>query len=366
VFHGRDLRLGNGNALAARMLKSVIEKKISVWYSSSAESLITEDGKVVGAIVKRDGELTEVRAKRGVVVATGGFAGDAKRRRELFPHHPSQTQHFTLAPETNVGDGLTLGESVGGIVHTSLLNAAAWMPVSRARYSDGAMGTFFHLHDRAQPGVIALKSDGKRFVNESATYQDFVPALFRSYAPGEGAYCYLVTDHRVIRRSGLGLVRPAPIPIGQHIRSGYLLRDRTIEGLARQMGMDPGVVAATVDSFNANARQGEDPEFGKGSVAYNRYFGDPSHKPNPCVGPIENGPFYAVKVFPGDIGTFAGLRTDRHARVLDRNGTAIDGLYAAGADNANVFGGSYPGAGATLGPAFTFGYIAGLHLAEKS
>ncbi|MCC8957355.1 FAD-dependent oxidoreductase [Bradyrhizobium sp. Pear77] len=364
LWYGRDRQLGLGVALAARLLKSVTEKNIPVWYSSRARMMLQEKKKVVGAIVERDGKAVEVRTRRGIVIATGGFPGNVRRRRELFPHHPSPTQHFSLALETNTGDGLTLGESVGGALNTSLLNPAAWMPVSRGRYSDGKMGTFFHLYDRAKPGVIALKSDGKRFVNESGSYQDFVPALIGSYPPGEAAYCYLVIDHRALRRYGLGFVKPAPMPIYQHIRSGYLLRDHTIEGLARQMGMDASAVQSTVHAYNQNARQGSDPEFGKGSVPYNRFIGDPEHTPNPCLAPIEAPPFYAVRVVPGDIGTFAGLRTDRHARVLDQSGVAIDGLYAAGADSASLFGGAYPGAGATLGPALTFGYVAGCHLAD--
>ncbi len=363
AYYGRDLQFGNGAALAARMLKSVDEKKIPVWYSSPAKKMIEKDGKIVGAIVERDGKPVEVRARRGVVIATGGFAGNMERRRDLFPHHPSPTQHYSLAPETNTGDGLTLGESVGGVVDSSLLNPAAWMPVSRVPYPDGTTGTFMHLFDRGKPGVIALKSDGTRFVNESASYEDFVPALFRSYQPGESAYCYLIADHTAVRRYGLGFAKPAPIPIGRHIRSGYILRADTLEELAGKMGMDPAAVTASVRRFNENARQGKDPDFGKGSVPYNRYLGDPDHKPNPCIGPIETAPFYAVKVVPGDIGTFAGLRTDRYARVLDQKGAPIEGLYAVGADNASVFGGAYPGGGSTLGPAVTFGYIAGQHLA---
>jgi succinate dehydrogenase/fumarate reductase flavoprotein subunit len=364
AFYGRDLQLGNGAALAARMLKTIGENGIPILFSSPAKSLILEEGRVRGAVVERDGAPVEIRARRGVVIATGGFPGNFERRRELFPHKPSATQHYSLAPETNTGDGLALGESVGGRVAASLLSPAAWMPVSRVPYPDGTTGTFMHMFDRGKPGIIAVDSSGRRFVNESASYVDFVAGMIRSYKPGESAYGYLIGDHPSVRRYGLGFAKPAPMPIGGQIRSGYLIRADTIEELAARIGVDPTALKDTVARFNEHARRGEDPEFGKGSQPYNRYLGDPDHKPNPCIGPLETAPFYAVKILPGDIGTFAGLYADRFARVLGETGAPIEGLYAVGADNASVFGGAYPGGGSTLGPAVTFGYIAGMHLAS--
>jgi succinate dehydrogenase/fumarate reductase flavoprotein subunit len=174
---------------------------------------------------------------------------------------------------------------------------------------------------------------------------------------------FLIADHRAFRRYGLGFARPSPVPFGRHIRSGYLIRGATLKELADKIGADPEQLERTVATFNSHARQGEDPEFRKGTNAYNRSLGDLSHQPNACLAPLETGPFYAVKIVIGDLGTFAGLRCDECSRVLDEDGAPIPGLYAAGNDAASIMGGNYPGGGITLGPAVTFGYIAARHLA---
>src|SRR6185295_10057483 len=172
------------------------------------------------------------------------------------------------------------------------------------------------------------------------------------------AEAWLVCDHRFIRRYGLGHVKPAPMPTRKSLRSGYLKRGRTLRELAEACGIDAAAFEATMAAYNAAAREGRDPEFGRGTTAYNRINGDPKQTPNPCVAPIERGPFYAVKVVPGSLGTFAGLLTDASARVLDRDGHPIPGLYACGNDMNSIMGGRYPSGGITLGPAMTFGYIA--------
>lgn len=364
-WHGRDLHLGNGAALAARFLKSVRARSIEVLYSSPAKRLIIDNNRVVGVVVEQDGRTLKILARKGVVLATGGFPNDFERRREIHQHKPGADQHFSLAPLSNTGDGLRLGEEAGGSVNAAVIHTAPWMPVSRVPYPDGTTGTFLSIFDRGKPGMIAVKANGKRFVNESAPYADFVPPMLAGGSPGETSFAFIVGDHRAVRKYGLGIAKPAPMPIGKYLRSGYILRADTIEGLAELAGIDTAAFRSTIERFNEHARRGEDPEFGKGSTPYNRYLGDPEHGPNPCVGPIEVPPFYAVKIYPGDIGTFAGLRTDEFARVLDRAGKPIDGLYAVGADNGNVFGGGYPGGGSTLGPAVTFGYIAGRHLAGE-
>jgi succinate dehydrogenase/fumarate reductase flavoprotein subunit len=174
---------------------------------------------------------------------------------------------------------------------------------------------------------------------------------------------WLIVDHPTIRRYGLGFVKPFPVPLTPALQNGYLIKGRTLRELAEKVGINPAAFEQTVETYNRDARRGEDPQFKRGSTAYNRYLGDPDHKPNPCVGPIARGPFYAVKVVPGDLGTFAGLKTDADARVIDENGNVIPGLYAAGNDMASIMGGNYPGGGITLGPAMTFGFIAGRHLA---
>jgi succinate dehydrogenase/fumarate reductase flavoprotein subunit len=198
-------------------------------------------------------------------------------------------------------------------------------------------------------------------VNEGNSYHDFVQALVKT---GE-AHAWLITDHRAIRAYGLGFVKPRPLPLGPHLRSGYLVRGGSIAGLARAAGIDP-VLEGTVRAYNDAAKMGSDPIFRKGENAYNRFYGDPDIKPNPCVAPLVQAPFYAVRVEIGDLGTYAGIVTNGNAQVLDANRRPIPGLYAAGNDALSIMGGNYPGPGITLGPAMTFGWIAGRHLAGET
>lgn len=365
LVYGRAMRLTNGNALAARLAKTAFDLGIPLWTSSPARSLVVEDGAVRGALVNTPQGRVRVVARRGVVLAAGGFPQDVARRKALFEHAPTGAEHWSPAPPGNTGDGLRMGEAVGARIHDELPNPAAWVPVSRVPRGDGTMGVFPHFIDRAKPGVIATTRAGRRFVNEANSYHDFVQALVRACrADGlDEIAAYLICDHRTLRRYGLGFVKPFPVPLAPYLRSGYLLRGRTLRELAAKAGIDADALERTVTNYNTHARLGQDPEFGRGSTAYNRYLGDPERKPNPCVAPIEHGPFYAVKVVVGDLGTFAGLKTDGQARVLDADGRPIPGLYAAGNDLASIMGGNYPGGGITLGPAMTFGFIAGRHLA---
>jgi len=363
--YGQGTRLVNGTALAARLLASASDRRIPMWKAAEASSLTVADGRVTGAVVRVEGQPVIVHARRGVVLAAGGFPRDEKRRRRHFRHLKGATIHATLAPEANTGDGLRLGESVhAGIVDT-LPNAAAWAPVSIVKYKDGSEGRFFHLIDRAKPGVIAVARNGKRFVNESENYHDFVAAMIASAPAGSEVSAFMVCDHRALRRYGLGAVRPFPLPIGAFLRSGYLMRGETVQALARKMGVDPEALGRTVARVNEDAGKGRDSEFGKGSTSYQRLLGDPDFKPNPCLGPLASGPFYAVRIVPGDLGTYDGLRTNRDTQVMSDAGRPVPGLYAVGNDAASIFGGSYPGAGATLGPAMTFGFICGNVLADR-
>lgn len=366
AIYGRAMRVTNGNALAARLAKSALDLGVEIWTSSPALELLREDGRVAGAIVEHDGKPIRVRASRGVVLAAGGFPQDVARRKQLFPHAPSGKEHWSPAPKSNTGDGLRLGESIGGETIENYPNAAAWVPISLVPRNDGSMGTFPHFIDRGKPGVIGVTRAGKRFTNEANSYHDYVQAMVAATSADAERCSYLITDHPTIRRYGLGFAKPFPVPVGQYVRSGYLIRANTIAELAQKAGIDPAALEGTVREYNRHARHGADPEFHRGSNAYNRYLGDANHKPNPCVGPIEKGPFYALKLVPGDLGTFAGLKTNENAQVVDADGRAIEGLYAAGNDAASIMGGNYPGGGITLGPALTFGYIAGNHLATAS
>lgn len=360
ALHGRAMQLRNGSALVARLLRSAADAGVTLYPSSPVARLIVEQGHVLGAVIATlDGEA-RVHARHGVVLAAGGFPHDEQRRTLLFP---AADQHWTLAVPSATGDGLRLGESAGGVVDVSLASPGAWCPVSLVPFADGTTGRFPHIIERGKPGLIGVLADGRRFCNEGNGYHDYVSAMLAAVAPGHEVASWLVCTHAFQRRYGLGYSRPAPLPLGPHLRSGYLKSGRTLAELARACGIDAAGLEATVREFNAHAQRGEDPAFGRGSTIYNRYQGDARVQPNPCVAPLEKGPFYAVKVVPGSFGTFAGLRTDAKARVLDHASAPVPGLYAAGTDMASVFGGFYPAGGINLGPALTFGFVAGEHAA---
>lgn len=360
ALHRRGMQLRNGLALVGRLLRSAADLGVELRHASPAIRLLVEDGAVRGAVLGTPNGEVEVRASRGVVLAAGGFPHDASRRVGLFP---ADDQHLTLAVPSATGDGLRLGESAGGVVDTSLAASGAWCPVSIVHFPDGTTGRFPHIIERGKPGIIGVLANGRRFCNEGNGYHDYVAAMLAAVPTGQEVASWLVCTHSFQRRYGLGIARPTPLPVGPYIKSGYIKAGRTISELASRCGIDPTELERTIATYNEHAKKGADPEFGRGSTPYNRLQGDAAQTPNPCVAPIEQGPFYAVKVVPGSFGTFAGLKTDSCARVLDEGGAPISGLYAAGTDMASVMGGHYPAGGINLGPAMTFGFIAGRHLA---
>jgi succinate dehydrogenase/fumarate reductase flavoprotein subunit len=362
-LYRRDARLTNGQALAGRLLLGALSAGADIRTSAAVKSIIVESGRVCGAVVDAaDGE-TEIRTRRGVVLATGGFPHDLILRARLFPHERLGSGHLSPAPVTNTGDGLRMAGEVGGALVLDLPNAAAWVPVSKVPRKGGGFGLFPHFIDRGKPGLIAVRPDGRRFVNEADSYHDFVQGLFAAQQAGDRCNAFLIADRRFLHRFGLGFVKPFPVPFGHHLRSGYLKSGRTIAELAAAAGIDADGLARTVASYNAACLSGVDLEFGKGSRVYNRFYGDPDQTPNPCLAPIETPPFFAVEIHIGDLGTFDGVRTNKHAEVVDETGQPISGLYAVGNDLASIAGGSYPGGGITLGPALIFAYLAARHLA---
>jgi succinate dehydrogenase/fumarate reductase flavoprotein subunit len=363
VKHGRGMTLTNGNALAGRLAKAGMDLNIPVWLESPVKKLVIEDDAVVGATVIREGKPVEIRVRRGVVLACGGFPYDIERRKQLFPHAPTGREHFTPSPELNTGDGLRLGESVGGWVDPTIPNAAAWCPTSITQRKDGTQGVMPHFIDRAKPGAIAVTPRGRRFINEALSYHDFIQELVKACKGLPEVTCWMVCDHPHLREYGMGAVAPFPLPIGRHLKTGYLKRANSLAELAQVIGVPPAALQEEVEAFNRDAATGVDTKFGKGSTAYNRYQGDSLVKPNPCMAPVKSGPFYAIKIVVGEIGTFAGLATDASCRVLTQDKQVVRGLYAIGNDAASIMGGNYPGAGITLGPALTFGYVAGKALA---
>jgi succinate dehydrogenase/fumarate reductase flavoprotein subunit len=364
VRHGRGMTLTNGNALAGRLAKAAMDLNVPVWLSSPVKKLIIEGDAVVGVTVQRDGQSVDIRVRRGVVLACGGFPHDIERRKALFPHAPTGREHFTPSPELNTGDGLRLAEAVGGWVDSTIPNAAAWCPTSVTQRPDGTQGVMPHFIDRAKPGVIAVTQSGRRFTNEALSYHDFVQHLVQACKGSKEVTCWLICDHAHLREYGLGCVAPFPLPIGKHLQSGYLKRGQSLEALAREIGVPAAALQEEVQTFNRDAVKGVDTQFGKGSTAYNRYQGDSLVQPNPCMAPIQTGPFYAIKIVVGEIGTFAGIATDASCQVITKDRRKVKGLYAVGNDAASIMGGNYPGAGITLGPALTFGYAVGQVLAR--
>ena len=363
--HGCSMRLVNGHALAGALLASARDKGVRFWVNSPATALIRSGDRVNGAELQTPQGRVRVHAKRGVVLACGGFAHDNARKAQMLTHCPSGIEHKSAASLGNTGDGLRLGESVGARVSTDLVQSAALAPVSVVTRADGTQAHFPHLIERAKPGVIAVNPQGQRFVNEADSYHDFMQALLRVTPADQVAHAWLVCDHAFIRRYGLGAVKPAPLPLGRHLRSGYLKCGSTWTDLATQCNMDAQTLSQTIARYNDMARSGIDADFAKGETAYNRVQGDASlGTPNPCMAPLLQAPFYAVRIEQGSLGTFAGLRVTPQAQVCDAQGQPIAGLYAGGNDMSSMMGGNYPSGGITLGPAMTFGFVAAHHIAQ--
>ncbi len=362
--HPRGTAIGGGNGVVAGLLLALQQRGVPVHTRTRALSLLREAGRVVGVRVEcADGSRQTLHARRGVVLACGGFPASAELTHAHYPHVAAGQTHHSLSASSDTGDGIAMALAVGASLETDVQQQAAWAPASLVPTPRGAV-PFPHFGDRAKPGVIAVDRRGRRFVSEATTYHLFVPAMLKACAGDSQAEAYLIADHRAQRRYGLGVAPPFPGRIAPHLRSGYLVKGDSLAQLAQRMGIDGDGLQQTVAEFNRHAQRGEDPAFGKGSDAYQRSNGDADHQPNPCVAPLVEAPFYAVRLVPGDLGTFVGLRVDAKARVLDANRVPITGLYAVGTEMASPMGGSYPGAGITVGSALTFAWIAGRDLVE--
>lgn len=363
--HPRSTRLSNGNALVGMLALSAFERGVDLRLSTPVEQLLLEGGRVSGALVQGVEGPCEIRARAGVVLACGGFPASAALRERYYAHVASGKNHRTAAPSANTGDGLQIASQAGVALKEAQHHPAAWTPMSLVPQADGSDVPFPHYNDRGKAGYIAVDRRGRRFISESRSYHDFVPAMINACRDDAEVFSWVLCDSRGMRQYGLGRVPPWPLPIDSFVRSGYLKRGESLEALAQACGIDAAGLRQTVARLNAGAGRGIDAEFNKGADVYERFNGSRGHTPNPCVAPIETAPFYAVKVVPGDIGSFVGLQTDEHARALDAQRRPIEGLYVAGNDAASFMGGTYPGAGITLGPAMIFGHIAAKHALQK-
>ncbi|QWG19882.1 FAD-dependent oxidoreductase [Bradyrhizobium sediminis] len=358
----RGTTLHLGNALAARLYASLLARNVDILFGTDVEQLSIDGDAVRGVRIKGASGARSIAAHRGVVLATGGFSHDAELRRRFFP---DAAGFISATSPAGTGDGLRLAMAGGADIGTSVADPAYWVPASLFRRADGSWGVFPHtVTDRAKPGVIAVNASGRRFVNEALSYHEFVRAMLSDGNDPTGRPFHLICDRQFLWTYGLGRIRPFSWRIRRYIGTGELIEASSIEALADLIGVEKSALSGTVDKYNAGARQGLDPEFGRGSTIYQRHLGDAGHLPNPCVAPIEQAPFYALRIYPADLGTAVGLKTDIHARVLGKNDAPIAGLYACGNDMGSIMNGNYPGPGITLGPALTFGYVVGRHLAQ--
>lgn len=365
VLHRRAMQLANGNALVARLMRSALDQGVRLLDSAPATSLISEENRVTGATLRIEGRDVTVSARKGVVLAAGGFPHDQERQAEHFDHAPGGKGHYSAAPRSNTGDGLRLAETVGAVLDFDLEQPGAWAPVSLVPNNKSGAKHFPHLIERAKPGIIAVDPTGARFVNEADSYHDFMTALLEHTPQGQPAFCWLICDCRAQRRYGLGWSKPFPFPIGPYLRSGYLTAGKTLKDLAKACDIPVQTLQETVERFNASARSGVDDEFGRGGSMYNKVQGDPDQSPNPSLGQLSQAPFYAVKIVPGSLGTFAGIKTSSIGQALGPDDAPIEGLFAVGNDMASIMGGNYPSGGITLGPGMTFGYVIGRYLAGQ-
>ena len=347
-----------GQALVAPLRLSLHERGVPVWLNTRVEQLVVEDGRVMGVAAEREGQPITIRANRGVVLAAGGFARN-KEMREKYQRSPISAE-WTLASPGDTGDAIRMGLELGAAI--DLMEEAWWGPTS---LPPGGQPQF-HVVERAYPGSILVDSAGKRFTNESASYIDVVHAMYEHNRPDAVSIpAHFIMDQRYRRRYLFGITTPLQKFPERYLTSGYVTKANTLEELAERVGIDGRGLLSTVARLNEFARTGKDLDFQRGESLYDRYYGDATVKPNPCLGAIEKPPFYAVAMLPGDLGTKGGLVTDEHARVLREDGSPIQGVYAIGNASASVMGDTYPGPGSTLGPAMTFGYVAAMHAAQQ-
>jgi FAD binding domain len=354
--YNRGTRLVLGNALVGRFLYSLRRAGGQIWVNAEPTELLREGNRVVGAIISRAGKSVRVRAKKAVVLATGGFSHSLEWRRKLMPENFA-TQR-SVAFEGNQGNGLDLATKMGASIDRKHDAPAFLVVLSFMKLASGHESVWIHSYDRGKPHLIIVDREGKRFANEATAYHNFVLAMHAASA----VPAYLICDRTQIRKYGCGLIRPGTPFINKYVKRGYLTQGNTIRELAVASDIDPAGLEQTVNDYNQACISGVDTQFHKGESRYDNNSGDSANLPNPCMGPIAEAPFYMLKLWPGDIGTSIGLATDEHGRVLDSVGIPIEGLYACGNDMGSVMRGHYPGPGVTLGPAVVFAYRAAMNI----
>jgi 3-oxosteroid 1-dehydrogenase len=354
-----DTRLTLGNAIIGRLRMSLVDKKVPLWLNTSARHLRIEGGCVTGVEADKAGQSIYIKVNKGVIMAAGGFARN-KAMREKYQHLPVSDQ-WTVASFDDGGDAVQLGLEAGAAF--DLMDDAWWMPTTLVPGEDMAQ---MIIVERSLPRSIIVNKKGRRFTDEAGPYIDVTNDQLKNHCETGGAIpAYMIVDARYRKKYPLSPMLPFVTP-KKYIDSGYLKMANTVEELAAKCGIDTAGLADEVAKCNRYAATGCDTDFHRGENSCDRYYGDPSSKMNPCLGPIDTSPFYAVEIWPGDLGTKGGMVTDEYARVLRPDGSPVAGLYAAGNCAASVMGRSYGGAGATIGPSMVFGYIAARHAAGIS
>jgi 3-oxosteroid 1-dehydrogenase len=348
---------GSGVALQGWMLTAALNADVPIWVSAPVHELIREGNRVIGVAVTRHGKTLRIKANRGVLINSGGFSHN-EAMRSKYGRQPSSTK-WTVANPGDTGEVIEEAMRIGA--GTDLMDEAWWIPTSVL--PDGS--PLYVVYERSKPHAIMVDSSGRRFVNEAASYMAVGQAMYERNKTVPAVPSWWIIDSRNRARYLWGLC-PGGVTPRRWYTSGYMKKAATIPELARQCGIDPGELDRTVKVYNESAAHGLDPDFHKGERAYDRYYGDPRNTPNPCVGPLDRPPFYAVALYPGDVGTCGGLLTDDRARVLDLDGRMIAGLYATGNCTASVMGRTYPGAGASIGAAFAFGWLAAQDMSKAA
>jgi 3-oxosteroid 1-dehydrogenase len=366
----RDRRFTQGAALIGRVYKKIFERGVEVRLETKLEELIVENGKVVGVKVSNVGRKYDIRAERGVILSAGGFEWNQELR-DKFYAVPGLTRHSSSPEDANRGEALVAGMKIGAA--TEHTEAGWWIPTMQMPMPGAS--NFEEIHQAAfdvgRPHSVAVNRNGVRFTDEAAGYDDFGKAMVEDQLrTGANTPCWLVFDANFRDKFTAGGIMPTPITTDSKIPPDwwdhYIYRADTVETLAAKIHVPVDALKRTVANMNEYARTGTDPEFGRGSNAYDQMFGDPAVKPNPCLGPIGRAPFYAVAINLGDLGTKGGLKCDARGRVVDGAEQPIPNLYAAGNNSGSPFGNCYPGAGGTIGPAMTFGFVAVNDIAERT
>jgi len=365
VAHPRGTRLLMGNALIGRLLLSLKELQVAVMTRTQVTALGQGPSGVDSVSFEQDGQCRTVRTRGGVILATGGFNRHPTLRAQRLP---GVDDTWCPGAPGHTGRLHDLVAPLGAHYGTTGQSDCFWAPVSLRKRVDGSTAAFPHfVFDRAKPHMLTVDSSGQRFLNESTSYHLFGQAMQRAHQQRPAIPAYLITDANGLQKYGLGQVRPGGMGLASALEDGYVTRGHSLPDLAKKLGLPADALVATVQRYNSHASTGTDPDFNRGSTTYQRANGDINWPgPNPSLGTVDAAPFYAVKLYPGDIGAATGLAADAQARVLDSQGQPIGGLYACGNDMHSVMGGVYPGPGITIGPGLVFAYLAARHAAARA